>query len=146
MTRWWRSHSVRVRLTLWYVGAMVVVLAVYAAVVFAFVSRNASEALDSRLRGDFQWAAAMVDQTPEGGITWYERTSSTEEELPWLQVWSADGAAAYQNVEAAAPAAAGEPGDIARRADDSRRRRRGRPDAPVRVLTPARPRSAASRS
>ena len=74
MRRWWRSHSVRVRLTLWYVAAMVVVLAVYAAVVFAFVSRNMSETLEGRLRGDFQWASAMVDQTPEGGITWYEDT------------------------------------------------------------------------
>ncbi len=42
MTQWWRSHSVRLRLTLWYVAAMVVVLCVYAALVFVFVSRNAS--------------------------------------------------------------------------------------------------------
>ena len=42
MRRWWRSHNVRVRLTLWYVAAMVVVLAVYAGVVFTFVSRSAS--------------------------------------------------------------------------------------------------------
>ena len=34
MIRWWRSHSVRVQLTLWYVAAMIVVLAVYAAAVF----------------------------------------------------------------------------------------------------------------
>ena len=46
MRRWWRSHSVRVRLTLWYVAAMVVVLAVYAAVVFAFVNRSVSETLE----------------------------------------------------------------------------------------------------
>ena len=98
MTRWWRSHSLRLRLTLWYVAAMVVVLGVYAALVFAFVRRNASEALDSRLRGDFQWASAMVDRTPEGGITWYEDLS--EEESPWLQVWSPDGMLLYQNFEA----------------------------------------------
>ena len=98
MTRWWRSHSVRVRLTLWYLAAMVIVLGLYAVLVFAFISRNASEALDGRLRGDFQWAAAMVDQTPEGGITWYE--SLTEEESPWLQVWSPEGELLYQNFEA----------------------------------------------
>lgn len=98
MTRWWRSHSVRVRLTLWYLAAMVIVLGLYAALVFAFISRNASETLDGRLRGDFQWAAAMVDQTPEGGITWYE--SLTEEESPWLQVWSPEGELLYQNFEA----------------------------------------------
>ena len=97
MRRWWRSHSVRVRLTLWYVAAMVVVLAVYAAVVFAFVNRSISETLNTRLRGDFQWASAMVEQTPEGGITWYEDIS--DEEF-WLRVWSAGGELLYQNVEA----------------------------------------------
>ncbi len=65
MTRWWRSHSVRVQLTLWaYVAAMVVVLAVYAAAVLASVSRSLSDSLNQRLRDDFQWAAAMVDQRP----------------------------------------------------------------------------------
>ena len=52
---WWRSHSVRVSLTLWNVAAMIVVLAVYAAGVFTFVSGNASAALDSDIRGDSQW-------------------------------------------------------------------------------------------
>ncbi len=50
MTRWWRSHSLRVQLTLWYVFAMVVVLGVYAAAVYTFVSRSVSESLDQRLR------------------------------------------------------------------------------------------------
>ena len=77
---------------------MVVVLAMYAAVVFVFVSRNASETLNQRLRGDFQWASAMVEQTPEGGITWYEDIN--EEESFWLQVWSPEGALLYQNSEA----------------------------------------------
>ena len=109
VTRWWRSHSVRVRLTLWYVAAMVVVLGVYAALVFVFVSRNASAALDSRLRGDFQWASAMIDQTPEGGITWYEMEELTEEERPWLQVWSVDGQRAVSELRGAAASAARKP-------------------------------------
>jgi heavy metal sensor kinase len=116
VTRWWRSHSLRVRLTLWYVGAMVVVLAVYAALVFAFVRRNASDALDSRLRGDFQWASAMVDRTPEGGITWYEDLS--EEESPWLQVWSPDGTLLYKNFEARRRPLA-QARELAQRTDDS---------------------------
>ena len=119
MTRWWRSHSVRLRLTLWYVAAMVVVLGVYAALVFAFVSRNASASLDSRLRGDFQWASAMVDQTPEGGITWYEMEELTEEERPWLQVWSADGQLLYQNFEAQRASRCAEARELAQRPDDS---------------------------
>jgi heavy metal sensor kinase len=131
MRRWWRSHSVRVRLTLWYVAAMVIVLGLYAALVFTFVSRNASETLDGRLRGDFQWAATMVDQTPEGGITWYE--DLTDEESPWLQVWSPDGELLYQNFEARRrplPQAR----DLALRTDDSLVAVEA-DVAPVRVLT-----------
>jgi signal transduction histidine kinase len=116
MRRWWRSHNVRLRLTLWYLAAMVGVLGIYAAVVFTFVSRNASEALDERLRGDFQMAAAMVDQAADGGITWYE--DLVEEESPWLQVWSPEGDLLYQNFEAQrrpVPPAR----ELALRADDS---------------------------
>ena len=90
MRRWWRSHSVRVRLTLWYVATMVLVLGVYAAVIFVVVSRSSSDALDQRLRGDFQWAAAMVDQTPEGRITWSDIEDIGEDERPWLEVWTPD--------------------------------------------------------
>jgi len=116
MRRWWRSHNVRLRLTLWHLAAMVGVLGIYAAVVFTFVSRNASEALDERLRGDFQMAAAMVDQAADGRITWYE--DLVEEESPWLQVWSPEGDLLYQNFEAQrrpVPPAR----ELALRADDS---------------------------
>ncbi len=100
MTRWWRSHSVRVRLTLWYVFAMLLVLGVYAAAIFTFVSRNASETLDQQLRGDFQWAAAMVGQTPEGRITSFDDDDPlVDDERPWLQVWSPEGELLFQNDE-----------------------------------------------
>ena len=131
MRRWWRSHNVRIRLTLWYLAAMISVLAIYAAVVFVFVSRNASEALDERLRGDFQMAAAMVDQTPDGGITWYE--DLVEEASPWLQVWSPTGDLLYQNFEAQrrpVPQAQ----ELVLRADDSLVAVPAE-DAPMRVLT-----------
>ena len=90
---WWTAHSVRRRLTLWYVAAMIVVLAVYAAAVFSFVRRSVSQSLDQRLRGDLYWAAASVDKTPEGAITLVqEQQALLEEELPpWVQVWSPDG-------------------------------------------------------
>jgi heavy metal sensor kinase len=98
--RWWRSHNVRVRLTFWYLIVMILVLVVYDAAVFAFIRRGLSDTLDQRLRGDFQWAAAMVDRTPEGRITWYEDETATDDERPWLQVWSTDGQLLYRNEEA----------------------------------------------
>lgn len=95
MRRWWRSHSVRVQLTLWYVAAMTLVLAVYAAAILAYVSRSASQLLNQQLRSDFQWATVMVEQTPEGGITW--NGEEAIEEHPWLQVWGADGKLLFRN-------------------------------------------------
>jgi heavy metal sensor kinase len=95
VTRWWRSHSVRVQLTLWYVAAMTLVLAVYAGAILAYVSRSASQLLNQQLRSDFQWATVMVEQTPEGGITW--NGEEAIEEHPWLQVWGADGKLLFRN-------------------------------------------------
>jgi heavy metal sensor kinase len=89
--RWWHSHSVRMRLAIWYVAAMVVVLAVYAAAIYSFVSRSASESLDQRLRADFFWAAATVDEGPDGLVMSTPQVDLLLEEEPWVEVWSADG-------------------------------------------------------
>jgi heavy metal sensor kinase len=85
-----RPLGIRARLTLWHVGAMVIVLGVYAAGVFAFVGRSLSHALDARLRGDYTWAAEMWDQRPDGTLTWFDHDAG-DEDNPWLQVWTADG-------------------------------------------------------
>ena len=102
MMRWWRSHGVRMRLTLWYVAAMILVLGVYMTAVYAFVSRSALESLDQQLRRDFQWAAASIYQTPQGAFTWSQPEELVAEEgLPWVQVWSANGATLlFRNSEA----------------------------------------------
>src|SRR5262249_5232138 len=84
------------RLTLWYVGVVLVVLGVYAVAVFTFVSRSVSATLDQQLRGDFQLAAAMVDRGPDGKITWFGDDSG-DEDNPWLQVWSTNGELLYRN-------------------------------------------------
>src|SRR5262245_56371565 len=88
----WPRLSVRSRLTLWYVGAMVLVLAMYAMAVFTFVSTNASNALNARLRDDFRWASEMVEQVPNGSLVMFEGDDgSAEPDRPWLQVSSPDG-------------------------------------------------------
>jgi heavy metal sensor kinase len=90
--RWWRSHSVRVRLTLWYVVTMAMVLGVYILAVFLFVRQNLLQALDDQLRTDFQWAAATLDYTEEGGFEWTEPEIVAGADPPWVQVWTAEGA------------------------------------------------------
>jgi heavy metal sensor kinase len=93
-----KPRSVRVRLTLWYVGVMLAVLAVYASAVYTFVSGNSSQLLDERLHDDFDWASDMLAQTPEGSIAPYEETG--EGDSPWLQVYSLDGELLYETPEA----------------------------------------------
>jgi heavy metal sensor kinase len=93
--------GVRARLTLWYVAAMVIVLTVYAAGVFVFVSRSVSGALDARLRSDFTWAEEMWEQRPDGTVTWFDADDPSEDEdNPWLQVWTPDGALLFQTAVA----------------------------------------------
>jgi len=89
-----------VQLTLWYVAAMIIVLAVYAAAILVYVNRSAAAALNQQLRGDFQFAAAMIEQTPEGGITW-SSDEGGDEDRPWLQVWNSEGQLLYRNDQAA---------------------------------------------
>jgi len=89
---WWRSHSVRVRLTLWYAAAMVVVLGVYAAAVYAFLSRSVSQSLDERLRADYFWVASTVDEGPDGMIMPVPQVDLLlEAEQPWVQIWTTSG-------------------------------------------------------
>jgi heavy metal sensor kinase len=98
---WWRSHSVRVRLTLWYAAAMIVVLGVYAVGVYTFVSRSVSDSLDERLRADFFWVASTVDEGPDGMIMPVPTVDLLlEEEQPWVQVWSANDILLLNNDEA----------------------------------------------
>ena len=102
--RWWRSHSVRVRLTFWYVGAMIVVLGVYVGAVYLFVSRNASEALNRQLRQDFTWvyASLYLDDFGEYMLNEPERLDP-DFPLPWVQVWRGDRTiVVFRNQEARA--------------------------------------------
>jgi heavy metal sensor kinase len=94
--------SLRVRLTLWYAGAMMVVLAVYAGAVFTFVSRNASENLDNSLRQDLRWPAEMLPRNPDGSIILPEpgEDSIGDIDSPWLQLWSSTGELVFTTVAA----------------------------------------------
>ena len=93
-----KPRSVRVRLTLWHLGVILVVLGVYAAGVYSFVRNNSSRLLDERLRDDFDWASDMLAQRPDGTIAPYDETGVGDS--PWLQVWSLDGKLLYDTPEA----------------------------------------------
>lgn len=110
MTRWWRARRLRLQLTLWHLLVMGVVLAVYAAVVFASTTRNLLGPIDQQLIGDFQWAAAVVAPQRDGtfecplceeveteALAIAFESSETLGAGPWLQVWSPEGALLYRS-------------------------------------------------
>ena len=120
MIRWWRSHNLRMRLTLWHGAAMVVVLAVYMSVIYTVVSRSASQALNQQIQSDFLFTASLVDREEAGTFScaWMPGDTANAEELPWVQVWSGDAKELLcQNFEAqrrpvsTAQALARSPGD-----------------------------------
>jgi len=88
-----RFRSVRIRLTIAYVVAMLVVLAVYAGVVYVSVQRTLSQALDKALRDDFAWPKSMMtEQMVRQLISGKARFEDTEsEESQWMQLWSENG-------------------------------------------------------
>lgn len=100
MNRRWGPHTLRARLTLWYMAVMVAVLGVYGSLVLALVARNLSGALDARLRSDFRWAAEMAEPGPDGSLSWFEGDPWSADG-PWLQVWTADGRLLYRTAVAA---------------------------------------------
>jgi heavy metal sensor kinase len=89
------------RLTLWHGAVMVIVLAVYMSVIYTVVSRSASQALNEDLQRDFLFTSSLVDREEDGTFTWMPGEAAGTEELPWVQVWSADGNdLLYRNIEA----------------------------------------------
>src|SRR6185295_11595195 len=86
-----RPRSVRFRLTISYVGAMIVVLAVYALLIFYFVSHNMSQFLDNKLRSDFDWALDMMQHDPHGEVIPSDYLETGENDSPWLRVLSTAG-------------------------------------------------------
>jgi heavy metal sensor kinase len=81
---------------------MAIVLAVYVFAVYTFVSRSVSDALDQQLRLDVYWVTASLYQTPDGELMLNEPEPLVPEaDVPWVQVWSADGSELrFRNSEA----------------------------------------------
>jgi len=73
---------------------MIVVLALYAAGVYAVVRKNISDRLNERLHTDFQWPAEMLDTLPNGGIT--DDNVAPDSNSPWLQILSPSGELLYK--------------------------------------------------
>ena len=97
MTRRWRPRSLRVRLTLWYAGALAVVLGLYAGGVYALLRHSLSSTLDRQLREDFEVAEQMLERDGADGVRWRSEPGHDEGETAardrLVDVWSPSGRA-----------------------------------------------------
>jgi heavy metal sensor kinase len=101
MKRSGRLRSVRVRLTLAYVAAIMVVIGIYGVVIYASVRGNLSKALDAQLRADFEWPHSMLQMSESlakallrGDVNELNQSGLAEGETagsPWLQFWTENG-------------------------------------------------------
>ncbi len=95
MRHWWSRQSVRLRLTVWYAGTLLVLLLLYGGSLFAFVWRGLSHDLDRRLQRDFEIAETMLERTPAGRVRWLGPLHDhVDEELGhqiWAEAWSPEG-------------------------------------------------------
>jgi heavy metal sensor kinase len=91
MRYWPKLRNVRVRLTLAYVGAMMVVVAVYGVVVYASVRGNLSDALDAQLHQDAGWPEGMMNEEQALQLLRGEIPYEDSAGMPWLQVWTEKG-------------------------------------------------------
>jgi heavy metal sensor kinase len=93
-----RPRSIRVRLTLWYAGALSAVLVLYAAGVFGFLRHALSADLDRGLYEDGELAEQMLVRTADGRIGWRGARDDDDHGYVfgrWLEVRSPEGELLY---------------------------------------------------
>jgi heavy metal sensor kinase len=94
MSNWWQRRSLKLRLTLWYAAATVVVLAVFAFIVYEVVEHRLAAELDRQLRIDFDLVEAQLDVDATGKIRWAVQGAHGDEGFArlsaWFEVWSED--------------------------------------------------------
>jgi two-component system OmpR family sensor kinase len=94
MTRWWQRQSLKLRLTLWYAFVTVLVIALFAFVVFEVVEHRLASEIDRQLRIDFDVVEAQLDLDTSGKMRWLVRGAHGDEGFArlsaWFEVWSED--------------------------------------------------------
>jgi len=104
-----------VQLTLWYAGALAIVLGLYAGGVFVFLSHNLLSALDRQLHDDYEIAEQMLARDGTDGVRWRLDAGHEESDAgdsgQWVDVWSTSGRLLYKSpgreIDVPAPQVAG---------------------------------------
>jgi heavy metal sensor kinase len=118
----WSTASIRTRLTSWYVLAMFVLLAVYAATTFAAVRHEFVEQLDDQLDDDLESAERRLALS-DGRVIWMTETSQDPDDDTdrdqSQEVWSPAGESIYRSLSASALPALFPDGGMSGRRHDS---------------------------
>lgn len=94
MSHWWQRRSLKLRLTLWYAAVTLLVVALFAFVVFEVVEHRLAAEIDRQLRIDFDVIEGQLDADAAGSIRWLVRGAHGDEGFArfsaWFEVWSED--------------------------------------------------------
>jgi heavy metal sensor kinase len=90
-----RPRHVRTRLTLWYVGVLSGVLALYVGSTLVFLYLSQRRELDRRLYAEFETVEDLLAAGPDGSIRMGGH--GDEESGRLVEVWSADGGLVYRS-------------------------------------------------
>ena len=97
MISWWRTRSVRWRLTLWYAGTLALILGLYATGVYAYLAHSLRRELDNRLYEDFELAEEALEVSSAGDVRWRLPDHGNDEVgSDLLEVWSKEGKRLYR--------------------------------------------------
>ncbi len=91
-----RPRSVRMRLTLWYAGALGVALLAYALFVYLLLWRMLTLDLDRQLEQDIKLTEGMLEME-KGHLVWEDVHLESDEEIPGVDVEAPDGTRLYRS-------------------------------------------------
>jgi signal transduction histidine kinase len=95
MSHWWRPRTLRFRLAVWYAVGSSVLLAVFSATLYLYVSDRMARPLAAELNEDLQEIRNRLTIEPGGAIRWDGQLTANRRgwssENPWFELWDEDG-------------------------------------------------------
>jgi heavy metal sensor kinase len=93
--RWWQRRTLRFRLASWYAVGGALLLAVFSATIYLYVSQRMARPLDHQLRLDLAEVGARLTVGPEGQVFWDGRKVVPDAPWkwgdPWVELWDEQG-------------------------------------------------------
>lgn len=87
MRRWWQRRTLRFRLALWYAAGGALLLSIFSATIFLYVSQRMARPLDHQLRRDLTEVQARLTVGKEGQILWDGHKVMSDSPWKWSDPW-----------------------------------------------------------